>query len=505
MAAIVISALTISIIFYIGLGLVYKRDIHSLGDIIPIIKGGVAKVKGNNEFSASTVATSISLATVILAFFDLIPSSGLWLFWAVITTSLGFLFFSFLSKRIWQKLSVYTHRPSLHEFIGTEFNSRRVGVIAALFTSIGYLCMFAVELTVGAQFLAGFIPSIPHWIIIVVISAVGFIYTSLGGFRIVVVSDRIGMWFIWLLLFTLILFFAIYANSMGGISFIEKSLPEQVRTISWSNGLIPFILGLLVMNLFTYCSNMALWQRIAGSNQPEIVIKGIRKSVYQSAISWGLFVVIALGGYLVATPVKGTNFLITVMNSIYHLPGGHIVLFIVSLGLYAAMLSTSSTQLIAVSHTIYEDIIAPFRTTSLTDRIKSKSELKYSRLILIFSAIGAVGVVELLKLGGFSIADLAFSIYGAALSLTPPILLSLFSKREGLKNLGFWVNMAVISGFVSAWAAAILGNYVEATKNENLVFLSPVFGLFVSAFILMIGKAFNSVTKQPLPKSAPMG
>src|ERR1700743_3328491 len=228
METIVIVALSISIIFYLVLGFVYKKDIYNLGDIIPIIKGGAAKVKGDNEFSASTVATSISLATVILAFFDLIPISGLWLFWAVITTRLGLLFFSFLSRRIWQKLSVYTHRPSLHEFIGTEFNSKKTGVIAAVFTSIGYLCMFALELTVGAQFLAGFISNVPHWIIIIVISTVGFTYTTLGGFRIVVVTDRIGMWFIWLLLFSLLCFFGIYAASMGGLAFIQRAVPVAI-------------------------------------------------------------------------------------------------------------------------------------------------------------------------------------------------------------------------------------------------------------------------------------
>lgn len=189
------------------------------------------------------------------------------------------------------------------------------------------------------------------------------------------------------------------------------------------------------------------------------------------------------------------------MNSIYTMPGGPIVLFFVTLGLYAAMLSTSSTQLIAVSHTIYEDIIAPFRDESLKERINSKKELGFSRTILIFCAIGAIGVVELLKLGGFSVADLAFSIYGAALSLTPPILLSLFSRREKLKNLSTWVILAVTLGFVSAWAVAILGTYVQATKNENLVFLSPVFGLFVSAFVLTIGKLLTFTSNRRLPSS----
>jgi Na+/proline symporter len=491
MVGIILSAIIISIVFYIGLGFFYKRDVFSIGDIIPVIRGRAAKVKGNKEFSSSTVATSISLATVILAFFDLIPSVGLLLFWAVITTSLGFLFFSLLSKRIWAKLSKYNHRPSLHEFIGTEFNSKQVGIVASLCTALGYLCMFATELTVGAQFLSGLIPFIPLWLIVTIIATVSFIYTGLGGFRVVVVTDRIQMWCIWVILATLLIFFGVRIYSMGGIEFLTSSVPKNIQSITWSIGLVPFILGLFTMNLFTYVTNMALWQRIAGSENPETVIVGMRKSVLQSAVSWGLFVVIAIGAFTVARPVQGTNFLITTMSNIYSYPSGKIVLFLVTLGLYGAMLSTASTQLIAVSHTIYEDIIAPFRTMSLDDRIKSHKELKISRLIVLLSAVGAIAVVEILKLGGFSIADLAFSIYGAALSLAPAILVGLFFERQKLKSLSVWVTLSVVLGFTSAWGVAIYGNYISMPKNGNLVFLSPVVGLFISAIVLFIGILFN--------------
>lgn len=487
MSVIVLSAIIISIILYVGIGVFYGKNVFNIADILPIIKGRTARVKDDGEFSASTVATSISLATVILAFFDLVPSVGVWLFWAVITTSLGFLLFAVLSRRIWSRLLQYNHRPSLHEFLGTEFNSKNLWVVASLCTSIGYLCMFATELTVGAEFLNGLVQTIPIWLIVVIIATVSFVYTSIGGFRVVVVTDRIQMWFIWGILLSLLLYFSIRTLSHGGFEFLQTSIPRNVINISWSKNLLPFILGLLTMNLFTYITNMALWQRVAGTEDPETVIKGMRKSVLQSALSWGLFVVIAIGAYTVAKPSPGTNFLITTMNNIYFSQGGKIVLFIVTLGLYAAMLSTASTQLIAVSHTIYEDIIGPFRKKSLEERIKSNKELKYSRIIVMLSSIGAIGVVEILKYGGFSIADLAFSIYGAALSLAPAILFALFFKRQRLIKLSSWATLSVILGFVSAWAAAIYGNYILSPKNGNLVFLSPVFGLCVSALVLLIG------------------
>ncbi len=488
MTTVVLSALALSLCLYLFIGFWYRKSIFDLGDILPLMKGKTAKVKSQAEFSASNVAASISLATVIVAFFDLSPSLGLWLLWPAITTALGFWLFSFMVKRIWDKMSSYSHRPSLHEFIGTEFSSKGVALTGAVCTSIGYLSAFAVELTVGGRFLAGLIPEIPQLLTVSVIAVVGFIYTSLGGFRTVIVTDRIQMVFVWLLLFSLSAFYIFFGTEPANTGTAIKAVHHGIQTLQWNNALIPFILGIFIMNLFTYISNMGLWQRISGAQEPETVIKGMRKTVYQSALSWSFFAIVAVGALMIVKPVKGENLLITLLNAINVMPGGRVVIFFVTLGLYGAMLSTSSTQLIAVSHTIYEDIIAIFRKKGLVERISSKRELTFTRLILIISAIAAVGLVELLRVGGFSVADLAFSIYGAALSLVPAILFSLFLPRKKLKRLSKWVTLSVIFGFTLAWSSAIYG---KITEDGNFIFLAPVVGVIASGFVLVLSWAIT--------------
>lgn len=480
MAIIIITAIAISLIIYLYIGFFYKKAIRKVGDIIPIIKNTTASVSNSKEFSASTVATTISLATVIVAFFELVPAMGWWLLWPVITTAFGLWFFSLLVKKIWERMSKYDHRPSLHEFLGIEFSSKKVAMAGSIFTVIGYLTAFAVELTVGSRFLASLIPSIPQWITVIVITSIAFIYVSLGGFKATVVTDRVQMIFIWLLLISLLVFYGVYIYTNGAsVSF--TNIPETLKTITWSNSLLAFVLGILFMNLFTYVSNMGLWQRIAGSNEPETVVKGMWSSVFQTALSWGLFVVVAVGAFMIVSPVKDENLLITLVKAIEGSVIGKITIFTIVLGLYGAMLSTASTQLIAVSHTIYEDILAPYRKIDLKERIKSKKELNLSRKILLLSAIVSVGVVEVLRAGGFSVADLAFAIYGASLGMTPAIILSLFWSREKLKNISNFAYISIASGFVLGWSSAILG---KVTGNGNLVFLSPLVG-FVSASIII--------------------
>ncbi|GAG60129.1 unnamed protein product, partial [marine sediment metagenome] len=160
MSIIVISALLLAFIIYILVGLFLGRGTKGIADMLPIAFSRQARVNNASEFSASTVATTISLATVVMAFFELAQKFGFWLFWTVVTTSAGLFVVRLFAKRIWKKISLYDHRPTLHEFLGTEFNSEALLYVGAICTSLGFLGAFAVELTVGSKFFAGLVPNI---------------------------------------------------------------------------------------------------------------------------------------------------------------------------------------------------------------------------------------------------------------------------------------------------------------------------------------------------------
>src|SRR4051812_17641257 len=105
MKLVTITALLLSSCIYLYIGFALGKKNKTLGDIFPIIFGRNAKVNSIDEFSSSTTATSISLATVVLAYFELAGYFGLWLLWTVITTAIGVFLFSLVSKRIWLKMS----------------------------------------------------------------------------------------------------------------------------------------------------------------------------------------------------------------------------------------------------------------------------------------------------------------------------------------------------------------------------------------------------------------
>lgn len=488
MELIVILALIFSSLLYIYIGLSLKKKNKSIADFLPLSKfESQARISSVNEFSASTVATTVSLATIVLAYFELASYFGFILLWTVITTTIGMLLVSVFSKRIWDKMSVYDNKPSLHEYLGIEYNSKSVAMVASICTSLGFLLIFATELIVGSRFLAGLVPEIPEWVTVIFLTFVGFFYT-LSGFKTVIKTDQLQMKMIWGFIGALAIYLA-YHIITSDWQKNWANLPENIKHINLNSSLWPFIIGIAIMNIPTHISSMAVFQRISAAETPEIVTKGFKRSIWGISLSWGFLVVIACLSYMVVTPKSNqtllTELLITISSSVF----GKIILFISVLGLFASMLSTASTNLIVVTHTLSEDVFAKFNKKTLNERIGSKKELNFSKGILIFSALLAIFLVEGLKLIGFSIADLVFAIYSGSLVLFPLILISLFLGRERLKLISKYATLAVILGFIFGWGSAIFG---KITGDNNLIFLSPAFGISVSGIFIILGLILNN-------------
>ncbi len=486
MTVVILAALLTAFALYLLVGFYHGRHLATLSDLIPLAAGSNARVKNSSEFSASTVATTLSLATVVLAFFELARELGLWLFWTVITTSAGLWAVRLAAKKIWVKLTAYNHRITLHEFLGHEYQSSRVYLIAAVCTSLGFLGAFAVELTVGSRFLAGLLPAIPEWLIVLALAVVGMLYTWYGGFRAVIVTDRIQMGAIWLLLGGLGFYYATYITEQGGWEAATQRVPYDVLHFTWRPDLYAFLIGIFIINVPAFIADMSVWQRIAGSEKPDTVMKGLWSSVAGSALSWGALVILACLVFLFVAPDASANPLIAFLHFMTASPDAltMIVFFFVILGLYSAMLSTASTQLIAVSHTIYEDIFSFNRKSQIQERIRSGKELRLSRLILLVCALLSIAIVFALSAAGFTIADFVFAIYGAQLGLFPPIIIALYGRPALTRRLSRFSSAAIAMSFIAGWSTAGIGKYMH---SDTLIFLAPAASLLISGMMMFSG------------------
>ena len=490
MGSTVITALLFALVVYIAVGLFVGSRAKGIADLLPVVRSRQAQVKNSSEFSSSTVATTISLATVIMAFFELAQYMGIWLFWTVITTSAGLFVVRLFAKRIWDRISVYDHCPTLHEFLGKEFDSQAVSTVGAVFTSLGFLGAFAVELTVGSKFFTALVPGVPPLVVVAGLSAVAFLYTAIGGFRAVIVTDRIQMISIWLLLLALPIFYIYHTVTHGGWAVGIARIPAGTLSFSYRQGLVPFVLGIFAINVPSFISDMSIWQRIAGAQKDETVTGGLRLSAFGAAVTWGVLALLACFVFIIIEPVAGTNPLLSLLTTIGTTGGflAEIVLFITVIGLYGAMLSTASTQLIAVSHTLYADIFTQFAKYPFKGRADSKSELNFSRFILVLTATISILLVQFLSKAGFSIADLVFAVYGAQLGLCPLVISALLMDKKHLSRLSLWATLAISLGFITGWGSAIYGRFINDT---DLVFLAPICSLAASSVLMCTGIVYE--------------
>jgi Na+/proline symporter len=448
-------------------------------------------VESAQEFSAATVATTISLATVILAYAELASFMGLWLLWTVVTTAAGILVVRLMAPVILRKMVAFGgHRPTLHEFLGVSYRSDTLARGAAIFTSLGFLGALAVELTVGSAFLAKLVPGIPFWIAVLILAAIGVTYTALGGFRAVIVTDRAQMIAIWGTILSLALVAVWQIAERGGLSFLATEAPPALYDFSWRDGLLSFLVGIFVINVPTFVADMSIWQRIAGSKDEDIVQKGLARSVLWAAVSWGGLALIACALVVLVSVKEGENPLFAFIVNLGSTPNfvSAILFVIIVAGLYAASLSTASTQLIAATHAIHTDILK--LGSDRETLAEAEGELKLSRTILIGGALISIVVVQVLVAIGFSIADLVFAVYGAQLGMVPAVIVALYSRPETLSRLGSWATLAVGAGFISGWSCAGLGKMWD---DSNLIFLSPVVSLVISSLALLLGVVVSRI------------
>jgi Na+/proline symporter len=183
--------------------------------------------------------------------------------------------------------------------------------------------------------------------------------------------------------------------------------------------------------------------------------------------------------------------------------GGKLFLFASVVGLFGALLSTASTNLVAVSQSVYNDIINVFRKVSFKSQLTGTDELRYSRWVLVGSAVFSMVIIAFLSSQGYSITQLAFIVYGGQLSLFAPVLFSILIDKSKLKRAGSVTPWAVALGMISSWTMAVVGKNMN---DGNIVLFSPCASLLVSFSIIGLKYIFTreSVDTIPTEKESPL-
>ncbi len=342
--------------------------------------------------------------------------------------------------------------PQIFEY----FYNKKVALLAAIISAIGYAGFTSSQLLAGAKLASGTFPEISLGSALLVMGAIAVIYTVIGGIKAVIYTDTIQ----WIILLSGLIFIGIPLSyqAVGGMEAIRETLDPKMLTltnISWQD--IVYWLATIIPIWFV---GMTLYQRIYASKDvktakrawfiaglfewPIMAFMGIALGlIARVAADQGMFAELGTAGITDADPEKGLPMLLATV-----LPVG--LLGLMMSAYFSAILSTADSCLMASSGNIVSDFIQKFTKRFSTDR----SELRLSQVVTL-----AVGVIALLLASVMeNVLNLMLYSYAFMVSgLFVPIIGGLFWKKSSAK---------------AAFYSMIAGGLTTAMLQANKVTLS---------------------------------
>jgi SSS family solute:Na+ symporter len=388
--------------------------------------------------------------------------------------------FAFVGKRLRRYTSMMDN-ITLPDFFESRFKDktnilRIISVIIILIFMISY---------VAAQFLAGgkaFSTSfhVSEMSGILLTAVIVLIYTALGGFLAVSLTDMIQAFF---MIFALIILPFIAIVHAGGWSEILHILhifnPRFLDPFAFAAG---GIIGFLGIGLGSP-GNPHILVRYMSVDDPQRLRKAcLIGTVWNTLMAWGAIFIGLVGRayYLKPEALPGGD----PENLFPFMAAAHLHPLLVGMiiaSILAAIMSTADSQLLVASSGVVRDIYQ-----KIAARGKSLSQRRLvllSRVVVLFLVAAALFLGAIAKQYVFWLVLFAWGGLGA--SFGPPLLLSLFWKKV--------TKAGVIAGFVSGTAVTIIWNQVDALKS--LIYeLVPAF--IASALLTILISFFTSAPEE---------
>lgn len=471
----VYAAVLLPCLLYVWLAMRERPNVKSLADFFPLTRH-----LESGTYSRSTVSAGVSLATVILALVNLAPFLGLSLLVTIASYAGSFVILRWGAGAI---LKANPANDTLQGWLGCAYGSQTVKFTALLFSFIGYVSIFSMELLVGVTVLE---PFLGHSVVAFAFLYLLFIiaYSLISGFRAIVATEQWQFRFVVAAVFVLValvplLFF-------GG----DKALP--LGTVmgalfrKW-NAPVAFVLGIVCMNLPAPFADAATWQRLCATRSIDDARRGLARAIPWFVIIWGGLILCAsmISGIAVQSgsfdPAKGTlmTFIVSTLAQ-----GGSLhlcLLFLFILGLFSAMITTADSLLLVSAQMYTQDLCGIHPEPQ---REKDLRGMRVARASLAVIALVSFMLFSLFQWLKFDVVQLIFAIYGAHIALFPAVIAALYFKTWldiGKAAPAAWISTA--AGFVFGWGAAIYGKQSGAL---NWMYNAPAVSLIVSVTMFVV-------------------
>ena len=431
----------------IFLGYISSKRVTSEGFLIADRKLGALS-------NASTIIASKTGAAVLITFVALVYLYGISAMWMFIGASFGYLLFIFFAVRL-RMLSSNHSFYTLSDYFFHRHGST-VGYLSGVIILVVTLLLFLMQMIGGAKILVN-LTGLSYAVSLSIVALTILIYTILGGFKAVVITDMIQL--LGIITFTGII----------GFILIEGADVPFIRCFSTTNTTLPlkktvsfFIIGIIV----PFCS-AELWQRIYAAENIDTARRSliIAAAVYP-LIGGGMLII----GLMISRKLPGIDpDTVLVEGFIHLLPAGFVGLGLVVL--LAAIMSSADSYLFVNISIILQDFYVRFKPI----------EKKQLVLLFRYALVGLVLIIFLLSVLLRSMVALTFITlaFGSVIALTTIASWRIRKIKNGTLITG------MVTGFLSTLFLISIGPVTEllVLKSVTSTIAGFLAGSLISFFV----------------------
>lgn len=306
-----------------------------------------------------------------------------------------------------------------------HFYNKKVALIAAIISLIGYIGFTSSQLLAGAKLAAATFDNLTINYALILMGSIAVMYTVMGGLKAVIYTDTIQ----WIVLMSGLIFIGIPAGyfAIGGIEGIRDTIKPEFLTlnniswvtfINWMVTIIPiWFVGMTLYQRIYACRDKKTAQKawfIAGLFEyPVMAFMGVMLGMFaRVALLQGLF---SEAGYTTLHGLDNEMGLPLFLKTI--LPVGLMGLFMSAY--FSAILSTADSCLMAASGNAVSDIFGRFF------KLKDKQELSFSQIATLIIGVASIIIAASME-NVLQIMLLSYSFMVSGLFI--PVLTGVFMK-----------------------------------------------------------------------------
>jgi len=381
---------------------------------------------GIRDIRESTAATYCAFATVFFWFIALGNTYSWLLFLIPLFLYLGNDLFVRIVQKSGIKLGQYS---TIGAYVRSKTNYKPLHYVSDWIIVVFLFSTILVEIVIGSGILASMMPDAPggQLFFIILLSVLVIAYVVVGGFRAVILSDSVQLYFTIAAVIALLIFSVYYLPKPQGAGTYVYT--PTVNVFSF----LAFAISVIVVQILGPLCQLQNWQRITSSPDQEMALRGHRQGAILGASLWALMIISALILYVKLEGAVSFDAIFSKMKTsgIFSAYALYPLLFI---GFVATMISTADSAMAALYLFLYDGLRR--KKLSRGEEFAPTTKHHISSGVFLFAIILIVYLITQTKIQSFTISVIYF-LFNQLLVIFPVLLfLVVEEKLRQKKDLG---------------------------------------------------------------------